>query len=81
MGGEMGKWTDRRMDVQRDVWTGRGVDRQGPVGACQQPSPVFMPFPVQSLPAASCLNFPSWSTSPERGQITPAWEDPSLLMS
>lgn len=75
------------MDRQQDRWTEGCVDRQRggqtnrPVGLCQQPSPVFLPFPVQSLPAASCLNFPNCPASPERSQVTPAWEDPSLLMS
>lgn len=68
------------MDGQQDGWTGGG-QTDGLIVACQQPSPVFMPFPVQSLPAASCLNFPNWSMSPERSQIPPAWEDASLLVS
>lgn len=39
VGGEKGKWTDSRMDVQRDVWTGRGMDRQtGLLGHANSPA-------------------------------------------
>lgn len=75
-------WVERQVNGRTAGWMDRGwTDRRAYCGMpTAQPSFHAIPSPI----SASCLlpQFPpNWSMSPERSQIPPAWEDPSLLVS